>query len=407
MAIRGGQIINISGKEPVNDPEYRYKMPAVFGKIEGRGNGIKTVIPNILEVGLSLHRNPSEVNKFFGCELGSQTTYSEETERAVVNGAHTDKALQDLIHRYVEIFVLCPNCGLPETEYKIKNECIFHKCAACGAKDMVDMNHKLCTYILAQDKKAKKDKKDKEKKKDDKKKKKDSDDEKKKDKKDKDKKKDKKKEKKEKKGEMDKDGNYLEDAIFGKKDDDLFDTDDHDSVDSEVGVDDAGAMDLAIEGTKKFLVENPYATVDAIAEVVTNQQMASALKSHDKIQIFVRAAFTPHFFKNKEVEKFAPVIKKITNKGITMERHLIAALESLCLDMPKNFPVFIKQLYDEDALEEDVILEWATEGRNDFTLAVVDEETRAALRGEAEPVVVWLQAADSDYDDDDDDESNE
>jgi len=41
---------------------------------------------------------------------------------------------------------------------------------------------------------------------------------------------------------MDKDGNYLEDAIFGKKDDDLFDTDDHDSVDSEVGVDDAGAM---------------------------------------------------------------------------------------------------------------------------------------------------------------------
>jgi translation initiation factor 5 len=185
-------------------------MPAVFGKIEGRGNGIKTVIPNILEVGLSLHRNPSEVNKFFGCELGSQTTYSEETERAVVNGAHTDKALQDLIHRYVEIFVLCPNCGLPETEYKIKNECIFHKCAACGAKDMVDMNHKLCTYILAQDKKAKKDKKDKEKKKvsvkvrvslvffltqsktlnfkDDKKKKKDSDDEKKKDKKDKDKK---------------------------------------------------------------------------------------------------------------------------------------------------------------------------------------------------------------------------
>jgi translation initiation factor 5 len=167
MAIRGGQIINISGKEPVNDPEYRYsyKMPAVFGKIEGRGNGIKTVIPNILEVGLSLHRQPSEVNKFFGCELGAQTTYSEETERAVINGSHTDKALQDLIHRYVEIFVLCPNCGLPETDYKIKNECIFHKCAACGAKDMVDMNHKLCTYILAQDKKAKKDKKEKEKKK--------------------------------------------------------------------------------------------------------------------------------------------------------------------------------------------------------------------------------------------------
>jgi translation initiation factor 2 beta subunit (eIF-2beta)/eIF-5 len=157
MAIRGGAIINISGKTPVDDPEYRYRMPAVFGKIEGSGNGIKTVIPNIYDVGLSLHRNPAEVNKFFGCELGAQTTYSPDTYRAVVNGAHTDVALQALIHRYVEAYVLCPNCRLPETEYKIKNDVIFHKCAACGAKERLDMSHKLTTFILAQDKKAKKE----------------------------------------------------------------------------------------------------------------------------------------------------------------------------------------------------------------------------------------------------------
>ena len=29
-------------------------------------------------------------------------------------------------------------------EYKIKNGSIFHKCAACGAKEMVDMTHKVC-----------------------------------------------------------------------------------------------------------------------------------------------------------------------------------------------------------------------------------------------------------------------
>jgi translation initiation factor 5 len=159
MAIRGGSLINISGNTPVDDPEYRYRMPAVFGKIEGRGNGIKTVIPNISDVALSLHRSPAEVNKFFGCELGAQTTYAPETDRAVVNGAHTDVTLQSLIHRYVEAYVLCPNCRLPETEYKIKHDLIFHKCAACGAKEMLDMNHKLTTFILAQDKKNKKDKK--------------------------------------------------------------------------------------------------------------------------------------------------------------------------------------------------------------------------------------------------------
>jgi len=153
------RIVNIAGLTPVDDPEYRYKMPLVFGKIEGRGNGIKTVIPNISDVALSLHRHPAEVNKFFGCELGAQTTYSPETDRAVVNGAHTDAVLQQMIRRYIQGFVLCPSCNYPETEYKIKNEIIFHKCAACGAKDMVDMSHKLCTFILAQDKKSKKEQK--------------------------------------------------------------------------------------------------------------------------------------------------------------------------------------------------------------------------------------------------------
>ena len=62
--------------------------------------------------------------------------------------------------------MLCPECRLPETIYSIKNEVIHAKCAACGAKSMMPMGHKLCTYILSQNKKNKKSKKDKESKKD-------------------------------------------------------------------------------------------------------------------------------------------------------------------------------------------------------------------------------------------------
>ena len=245
--VRGGQIINISGTTLVEDPEYRYKMPAVFGKIEGSGNGIKTAIPNITDVGLSLHRSPAEVNKFFGCELGAQTTYNAETDRAIVNGSHTDGTLQDLVYRYVEKFVLCPTCRLPETEYKIKSGAIYHKCAACGAKEMVDMTHKLCKFIIAEDKKDKKGgkkKKDKDKEgKDGKKKKKgdkDSDEDEKDKKKDKKKDKDGKKKKKDKAGGDDKD--YIKDALMGgkKEEDDLGS--DEASLASEAGVDDEGAL---------------------------------------------------------------------------------------------------------------------------------------------------------------------
>ena len=86
-----------------------------------------------------------------------------------MNGHHTDTVLQQMMHKYIQLFVICPNCGLPETEYKIKAGIIYHKCAACGAKEMVDMTHKLTTFILAQDKKARADAKKEGKKKDEKK----------------------------------------------------------------------------------------------------------------------------------------------------------------------------------------------------------------------------------------------
>lgn len=131
--------------------------------------------------------------------------------------------------------------------------------------------------------------------------------------------------------------------------------------------------------------------------------MASALKAHDKIHILVRAAISPQFFKSQEIKKYASAISKVINGNKILERHLIASLELISTDKPKNFAVMIKQFYDEDVLEEETILEWSEAGRSEYTLEAVDEETRAFLRAEAEPVIVWLQEADSDDEDDDED----
>ena len=117
----------------------RLPRPRLISKIEGRGNGIKTAIPNMVDVASSLHRPPGEVTKFFGCELGAQTTYNDDTERSIVNGAHETRVLQDKLSVYIEKFVLCPACKLPETSYKIKHEIIYHNCLACGAREPCDM----------------------------------------------------------------------------------------------------------------------------------------------------------------------------------------------------------------------------------------------------------------------------
>jgi len=147
--------INIAGLTEVTDFSYRYKMPAIQAKIEGRGNGIKTVLVNVVELAQALNRDPAEITKFFGCELGSQTTYATDTDRAVVNGAIATPDLQNHLKRYIEFFVLCKNCKLPETQYKIKSETLSQKCLACGSKDLCDMSHKLTSFILSQHKKKK------------------------------------------------------------------------------------------------------------------------------------------------------------------------------------------------------------------------------------------------------------
>ncbi len=123
-------------------------MPKLVAKIEGRGNGIKTVVDNCSDIATALDRSAGEVIKFFGCDLGAQSKYNEEEDKAIVNGAHTQFDLQKKLAIYIEKFVLCQTCKNPETRYKIRNEEVFQVCGACGETNMVDMTHKLCTFII-------------------------------------------------------------------------------------------------------------------------------------------------------------------------------------------------------------------------------------------------------------------
>ncbi|KAG8082438.1 hypothetical protein GUJ93_ZPchr0014g46894 [Zizania palustris] len=145
-----------------DDAFYRYKMPRMITKIEGRGNGIKTNIVNMVDIAKALARPASYTTKYFGCELGAQSKFDEKTGISLVNGAHDTAKLAGLLENFIKKYVQCYGCGNPETEVLIsKTQMISLKCAACGFVSVVDMRDKLTTFILKNPPEQKKGGKDK------------------------------------------------------------------------------------------------------------------------------------------------------------------------------------------------------------------------------------------------------
>lgn len=142
-------MINVNRQ--TNDMFYRYKMPKLLAKVEGTGNGIKTVLVNATAIAKALNRPPTYVTKFFGCELGAQVQMNAKEDRYIVNGAHDCEKLQNLLDGFIKRFVLCPNCDNPETKlsFRKRNGGEVHQvCAACGHQGTIIMaSHKLTTYI--------------------------------------------------------------------------------------------------------------------------------------------------------------------------------------------------------------------------------------------------------------------
>ncbi|XP_071710109.1 eukaryotic translation initiation factor 5-like [Rutidosis leptorrhynchoides] len=137
------------GASNSDDAFYRYKMPKMITKIEGRGNGIKTNIVNMVDVAKALARPASYTTKYFGCELGAQSKFDGKTGVSLVNGSHDTAKLAGLLENFIKKYVQCYGCGNPETEILItRTQMVQLKCAACGFVSDVDMRDKLTSFIL-------------------------------------------------------------------------------------------------------------------------------------------------------------------------------------------------------------------------------------------------------------------
>ena len=109
----------------------RFEIPKVLGHIQGN----KTVISNFHQIADQLHREVDHMLKYVLKELA---TPGELKKNALMIGTKVPATrINEKISQYAKEFVLCSECGKPDTKLLREEKFLFLKCTACGAKKPV------------------------------------------------------------------------------------------------------------------------------------------------------------------------------------------------------------------------------------------------------------------------------
>lgn len=119
------QIPETSGEES------RFEIPKVDIDISGN----RTTLKNLKSIADDLGRNPDRLMKYLLKELG--TAGNREGSKGVFQGKFRSDSVQERIDRFTEEFVLCNECGRPDTGLVKEGRVTMLKCEACGARSSI------------------------------------------------------------------------------------------------------------------------------------------------------------------------------------------------------------------------------------------------------------------------------
>jgi len=102
-------------------------------KIRGHHQGNKTILSNFFSITTSFSREPAHVLKYLLKELA--TSGELKGNVAVFNSKLSSKNINQRIREYANKYVLCYDCGKPDTKILVEEGIQYIKCAACGAKN--------------------------------------------------------------------------------------------------------------------------------------------------------------------------------------------------------------------------------------------------------------------------------
>ena len=110
----------------------RFEIPKAVGHMQGN----RTVITNFLQIASSLRREVDHMLKYVLKELA--TPGEIKKSGALILGTKVPASrINEKIRQYANEFVLCLECGKPDTALVREGELTYMKCAACGTKNVV------------------------------------------------------------------------------------------------------------------------------------------------------------------------------------------------------------------------------------------------------------------------------
>lgn len=74
----------------IEDPNYRYKMPLLETRFEGRGIGVKTNLLNLFGIAKALEVPLKYIVKFLSIDIGTDTKIKSETTQSVNSQYNTN-----------------------------------------------------------------------------------------------------------------------------------------------------------------------------------------------------------------------------------------------------------------------------------------------------------------------------
>ena len=117
--------------KPVESKIDRFEIPKVEGHIEGN----KTIIINFRQIASYLRRDESHILKYILKALAAAG--SIKGDRLILTRKISSKRINEKVEQYTKDFVVCKECGKPDTEIIKQDRMSFLHCLACGAKHSI------------------------------------------------------------------------------------------------------------------------------------------------------------------------------------------------------------------------------------------------------------------------------